>query len=201
MGWTTNLSWLAGFLPSTVCLAKVFWFLKLHQVSTLLWVAAWDLLTTTRRRIQDWLMSLVLWIAFEQWKKGPWLFSVYREWNTTQLYRDYFINYCKDEYIGNPAFFHGFCCGPPIGLLFFFSKVSGSEVEKKVNLKWKSFLGEKTSLGTEAFASLQMRLSAWRKRKGFGFLWHRDTEPNGVALCLFPPVFFFRNHGKKWATF
>ena len=52
-------------------IAEFLWFLKLLQVSTLLWVAAWDLLTTTRRRIQDWLMSLVLWIAFEQWEKGP----------------------------------------------------------------------------------------------------------------------------------
>ena len=25
----------------------------------------------------------------EQWKKGPWLFRVYRGWHPTQLYRDY----------------------------------------------------------------------------------------------------------------
>ena len=27
--------------------------------------------------------------TFEQWKKGPWLFRVFRGWKTTQLYRDY----------------------------------------------------------------------------------------------------------------
>ena len=35
----------------------------------------------------------------EQWKKGPWLLvGLYRGWQTTQLYRDYFINHYKDPY-------------------------------------------------------------------------------------------------------
>ena len=34
------------------------------------------------------------WKLHEQWKK-TWLFSVYRGWNSTQLYRDYFINHVR----------------------------------------------------------------------------------------------------------
>ncbi len=44
-----------------------------------------------------------IWVIFEQWNK-PWLFSVYRGWNTTQLYRDDFINQYKDPVINHPVF-------------------------------------------------------------------------------------------------
>ena len=35
---------------------------------------------------------------FKKERKKPWLFSVYRGWNPTQLCRDYFINHEKDPY-------------------------------------------------------------------------------------------------------
>ena len=46
--------------------------------------------------------ELLSWSTGEQWKKGPCLFRVYREWTTTQLDRDCFINHYtfiyKDPY-------------------------------------------------------------------------------------------------------
>ena len=41
---------------------------------------------------------------FKQWKKGPWLFMVYRGWKPTQLYGDYFINHDIRIPINHPGF-------------------------------------------------------------------------------------------------
>lgn len=68
-----------------------------------------------------------------------------------------------------PAFFHGFCCGLPIGLLYFFQSLGIWSGKKSIWSESRLRVEKTTSLTTEAFASLQMRLSASRKRKGFRF--------------------------------
>ena len=72
----------AGFPPSTVLVLfsplEGKWFL--NQLSKLKEVLRWSIEST------------------EQWKKGSWLFRVYRGWNTTQFCGDYFINHYKDPY-------------------------------------------------------------------------------------------------------
>ena len=73
----------------------------------------------------------------------------------------------------------------------FFSKVSGSEVEK--NQSQAKVAGGGNPLGTEAFASLQMRLSASIKRKGLTFC---DTYTKPV-WCLWLFLRFFWNEQQQ----
>ena len=43
--------------------------------------------------LNRWTSRGLFWFSGEQWKKGPWLFRVYRGWNPTQWYGDDFINH------------------------------------------------------------------------------------------------------------
>ena len=75
----------------------------------------------------------------EQWPK-PWLIAVYRGWNTTQLYRDYFISHEIRNLI-NQSGFHGmstgFCSRGSHGLPIWFQKAH--RVHPHPQEKWNKY--------------------------------------------------------------
>ena len=158
-------------------------------------------------KMQQLPLQLFAWklrVLYEQWRKGPWLFSVFFGYYTTQLYGDYFIKHeiripiwtARIQWkVRDPVFFRGSHV-PHISGPYLWIRSGDTQQPLQALPRWEVA----GNLHDGFQASFCLETTTWIEMMGFGrwlFVFSGSFSPKN---CMQDPIFTWKVHILLMAT-